>query len=65
MTMDDETVKRYLQAMEPRGAAKIVREFMTPDELQRIQRVIDQMRAPATQSAARPASQPTASTEGN
>jgi flagellar motility protein MotE (MotC chaperone) len=65
MTMDDETVKRYLQAMEPRGAAKIVREFKTPDELQRIQRVIDQMRGPATQPAARPAAQPTASTEGN
>jgi flagellar motility protein MotE (MotC chaperone) len=62
MTMDDETVKRYLQAMEPRGAAKIVREFKTPDELQRIQRVIDQMRAPATQPAA---ARPTASTEGN
>lgn len=44
MTMDDETVKRYLQAMEPRGAAKIVREFRTPEEQQRIQRVIDQMR---------------------
>jgi flagellar motility protein MotE (MotC chaperone) len=65
MTMDDETVKRYLQAMEPRGAAKIVREFKTPDELQRIQRVIDQMRGPATQPAARPAAQPKASTEGN
>jgi flagellar motility protein MotE (MotC chaperone) len=67
MTMDDETVKRYLQAMEPRGAAKIVREFKTPDELQRIQRVIEQMRAPAatTRPAARAAAQPTASTEGN
>jgi hypothetical protein len=67
MTMDDETVKRYLQAMEPRGAAKIVREFKAPDELQRIQRVIDQMRAPtaATQPAARAAAQPAASTEGN
>ena len=67
MTMDDETVKRYLQAMEPRGAAKIVREFKAPDELQRIQRVIDQMRTPAaaTRPAARAAAQPAASTEGN
>ena len=44
MTMDDESVVRYLQAMEPRGAAKIVREFRTAEEQQRIQRVIDQMR---------------------
>lgn len=44
MTMDDETVRRYLQAMEPRGAAKIVREFKNPDEMRRIQQVIDQMR---------------------
>lgn len=44
LSMDDETVRRYLQAMEPRGAAKIVREYKTPDELQRIQRILDQMR---------------------
>jgi hypothetical protein len=48
MTMDDETVQRYLQAMEPRGATKIVREFKAPDETQRIQRVLDKMRGPAT-----------------
>jgi flagellar motility protein MotE (MotC chaperone) len=48
MTMDDETVQRYLQAMEPRGATKIVREFKAPDEAQRIQRVLDKMRGPAT-----------------
>lgn len=52
MTMDDETVKRYLQAMEPRRAAKIVREFKTPDEQQRIQRVIDQMRGGSDSSVA-------------
>ena len=79
MAMDDETVKRYLQAMEPRGAAKIVREFKAPDEQQRIQRVIDQMRgaggvtsasdkAPKPQAAAGPGAEqaqtPNASTEG-
>jgi hypothetical protein len=53
MTMDDETVRRYLQAMEPRGAAKIVKEFKAPDELARIQRVLDQMRGkPAGVAAA-------------
>ena len=44
LSMDDETVQRYLQAMEPRGAAKIVREFKTPDELARIRKILDQMR---------------------
>ena len=72
MSMDDETVKRYLQAMEPRGATKIIREFKTADELARIQRVIDQMRgagpaprpaAGRSQDSATP--QQPASTEGN
>ena len=48
MTMDDEAVARYLQAMEPRGATKIVREFKAPDEAQRIQRVLEKMRGPST-----------------
>jgi flagellar motility protein MotE (MotC chaperone) len=52
LAMDDETVTRYLQAMEPRGATKIVREFKTPDEVQRIQRVLDRMRGPAAGSRA-------------
>ena len=74
MTLDDETVRRYLQAMEPRGAAKIVREFKTPDEQQRIRRVIDRMRGaggPAepeqlpTETSIPPRPQPAASTEGN
>jgi flagellar motility protein MotE (MotC chaperone) len=51
MATDDETVKRYLQAMEPREAAKIVKEFKTPDELTRVRRVLDQMRG-ANASAA-------------
>jgi len=54
MAMDDETVRRYLQAMEPRGATKIVREFKAPDEAQRIQRVLEQMRGPTTGPAASP-----------
>ena len=76
MTMEDETVRRYLQAMEPREAAKIVKEFKAPDERQRIQRVIDRIRdggtpvapaqapADATGEADAPRAQPTASTEG-
>lgn len=57
MTMDDETVTRYLQAMEPRGATKIIKEFKAPDEVQRVQRVLEKMRGPAT----RPATGPNAS----
>lgn len=52
MSMDDETAKRYLQAMEPRGATKIVREFKTPEEVQRIQRVLDLMRNPGNATTA-------------
>ena len=52
MSMDDETVTRYLQAMEPRGATKIVREFKAADEVQRIQRVLEKMRGPATRPTA-------------
>lgn len=63
MTMDDETVQRYLQAMEPRGATKIVREFKAPDEVQRIQRVLDRMRGPATRPA--PAADATTSAVGD
>lgn len=44
LSMDDETMSRYLQAMEPRGASKIVREFKSPDEVQRIQSVLERMR---------------------
>lgn len=42
--LDDQTVVRYLQAMPPRTASKIVKEFKTPDETTRIQRVLEKMR---------------------
>ena len=66
MTMEDETVRRYLQAMEPREAAKIVKEFKAPDERQRIQRVIDRMRdgGGAPRGATPAADEPEASAEG-
>jgi len=52
MSMDDETVRRYLQAMEPRNATKIVREFKTPEESQRIQKVLHLMRGAAGTASA-------------
>lgn len=44
MGMDDETVARFLQAMPPRSASKIVKEFKTPDETARIQLVLERVR---------------------
>lgn len=45
LAMDDRTVAQYLQAMEPRAAARIVKEFKTPEETQFIQRALQRMRA--------------------
>lgn len=63
MTLDDEVIQQYLQAMEPRAATRIVKEFKSPEELARIQRVLERMRNPATSSEAAPAADdpPTAS----
>lgn len=44
MTLDDATVRQYLQAMQPRKAAGIIKEFKTPDEVARIQNVMEAMR---------------------
>ena len=53
--LDDQTVMRYLQAMEPRAASKIIKEFKTDDEVKRIQQVLEQMRqAKATTQPAAP-----------
>ncbi len=44
MTLSDETVQQYLQAMEPRSAAKIIKEFKAPEETARIQKVLERIR---------------------
>lgn len=44
MGLDDETMVRYLQAMQPRQASRIIKEFKTLDETARIQRVLERMR---------------------
>ena len=54
MNDDDATIGRYIQAMEPRTAAGIIKEFKTPAEMTRIQTVLDRIRAgasPTTQEA--------------
>lgn len=53
MGMDDETVNRYLQAMEPRTAARIAREFKAPDEVERLKRIMERMRQPERQAVAK------------
>lgn len=44
MTLDDATVMNYLQAMQPRAAARIIKEFKTPEEVARIQSIMEKMR---------------------
>lgn len=63
--LDDETIIRYLQAMPQRTAAKIIKEFKAPDEISRIQRIMEQMRqAEPAESAQGMPSELNASTEG-
>jgi len=49
-TLSDDTVRLYLQAMEARAAAKIVKEYKTPEELDRVQKIMEKIRKaePAT-----------------
>ena len=44
MSLDEETMRQYLQAMEPRVAAKIMKEFKSQEETARIQKVMEAMR---------------------
>jgi flagellar motility protein MotE (MotC chaperone) len=56
LAMDDQTVVEYLRAMTPRTAAKVMKEFKTPEELDRVHRLMDRMRdatpttSPATET---------------
>jgi hypothetical protein len=44
MSLDEETVQHYFEAMDPREAAKIIKEFKTPSETSFIQNVLERMR---------------------
>ena len=44
MKLDEETVVRYLQAMEPRRVSRIVKEFTSPEELSKAQSLLEKMR---------------------
>jgi BMFP domain-containing protein YqiC len=52
MGLDDQTVMNYLQAMPSRTAGKIIREFKSPEETTRIQRILERMRLAQTAEAA-------------
>jgi flagellar motility protein MotE (MotC chaperone) len=54
MTLDDETVVRFLKAMEPRTAAKTLKEFKTPDEITRSQKYLELLRRSQPPGAATP-----------
>src|SRR5439155_17943458 len=43
-TLDDQTVVNFLQAMEPKTAAKIIKECKTDEEIARMQKVLEKMR---------------------
>jgi hypothetical protein len=62
MGLDDSIVVNYLEAMQPRTAAKIIKEFKLPDETTRIQRILEKMRtsqlATAPTASAAPAMPP-------
>ena len=44
MGLDDQTVMNYLEAMQPRTAAKIIKEFKAPEETDRIKKILEKMR---------------------
>src|SRR5437588_457561 len=44
-SLDDATVMKYLRAMDPSRAAKIIKEFKTPADTERVQRIIEMIRA--------------------
>jgi hypothetical protein len=44
MTLGDDAMMQYLRAMDSTAAGKIIKEFKTPDELERVQRILETMR---------------------
>lgn len=61
MSQPEDRVGQYLQAMPPKTAARIMKEFKTADETDRLQRVLERMRAAAAVAADRVAPPPAAS----
>lgn len=51
MGLDDATVVQYLQAMESRSAARIMKEFKTPQETERLKTLMERLRRPTSRPA--------------
>lgn len=51
MGLDEDVVVQYLQSMSPSAAKKILKEFKTPDEIERAKHYMEKMRLPPTASA--------------
>lgn len=59
MSLEDDVVVRYLQAMEPRRVSSIIKEFKTPEELSKAQLLLEMMRKnDVTQDAANTSASP-------
>lgn len=56
MAMDPSQAADYLDAMQPRTATKIIKEFKLPDEIDRMKQIMDKMRHPPGVNG--PATQP-------
>lgn len=54
MSMPDDVVVRYLQSMPPRTATRIIKEFKSAEEQERINRVLDRVRQGGGPPATRP-----------
>ena len=55
MAMDDAEAAKYLDAMQPRTANKILKEFKTQDEKDRLKHIFDKMRNAPSEAATQPA----------
>jgi hypothetical protein len=64
MDMPDEAAARFLQAMPPRTATKIVKEFKTPAEVARINRVLERVRQGGSIASGQPATKPATAPDG-
>lgn len=56
--LEDDTIIRYLQAMDARAASKITREFKTPEESERLKKLMERMRLAEDQVSAAGAAPP-------
>jgi hypothetical protein len=49
--MDDDMAAKYLTALPPRVASKVLKEFQTPEETVRVQAIMDKVRKPGSGGA--------------